>query len=134
VQQASDVAAAVTHPGQDDDASVSRVAPLLRTRSSELLERVSALRVRTMEVNAHFEAEGFRMDLCPGLANVRCPVLVVFGDQDILTPPHLVQQLVDALPAGLGRLEVVPEASHDVLTDNPEVAWSVIRGFIGQLH
>lgn len=87
-----------------------------------------------MEVNHHFEEEGFSMDLRPGLANVRCPTLVVVGEQDILVPPQLAQELIDALPPGLGRLEVVPDASHGVLTDNPAVAWSAIRKFIRQLH
>ncbi|MGH9652014.1 MAG: alpha/beta fold hydrolase [Bryobacteraceae bacterium] len=111
-----------------------QLEPLLRRHQNDAIDRVNSLRIRTMDVNEHFGAELFGMDLRPGLANVRCPVLVGVGEHDILAPPHLARELVDALPAGLGRLEVVPDASHEVLTDNSDAAWAAIRGFIDLVH
>lgn len=87
-----------------------------------------------MNATEHFETELFGMDLRPGLASVQCPVLVVVGEHDILATPHLAREIVDALPAGLGRVEVIPEASHEVLTDNPDAAWAAIRDFITSVH
>lgn len=137
LEGATEVAAALRRPTREDpggEAWRTQVEPLLRRRQNDAIDRVNAMRIRAMDVNEHFEAELFGVDLRPGLANVRCPVLVVVGEHDILAPPHLARQLVDALPSGLGRLEVVPDASHEVLTDNPGAAWPVIREFIGQLH
>jgi pimeloyl-ACP methyl ester carboxylesterase len=137
VENADEVAKAVTRRANEsrDDATTdewtTRVEPLLRS-PNDLLARIDSLRVRTMEVNEHFETEGFRMDLRPGLANVRCPILVVVGEHDILVPTHLGQELVDSVPVGLGRLEVIPGASHELLADNPDV-WRVIREFIEYL-
>jgi pimeloyl-ACP methyl ester carboxylesterase len=137
VENADEVAKAVTRRANEsrDDATTdewtTRVEPLLRS-PNDLLARIDSLRVRTMEVNEHFETEGFRMDLRPGLANVRCPILVVVGEHDILVPTHLGQELVDSAPVGLGRLEVIPGASHELLADNPDV-WRVIREFIEYL-
>lgn len=108
------------------------VEPLLSVRRDPVLDRVQELRIRTMQVNRHFGAEGFAMDLRPGLAHVRCPTLVIVGERDVLVPAHLGQEIVEALPAGLGRLEVVPDASHSVLTDNPTESGRLIREFVGR--
>ncbi|MEV5642364.1 alpha/beta hydrolase [Streptomyces flaveolus] len=48
------------------------------------------------------------------LADVRCPVLVVMGtlDPDWADPHAEGSAIVDALPAGLGRLELIEGAGH----------------------
>ncbi|AZS83737.1 alpha/beta hydrolase [Streptomyces griseoviridis] len=48
------------------------------------------------------------------LGNVRCPVLVVMGtlDPDWADPRAEGTAIVDALPAGLGRLEMIEGAGH----------------------
>ncbi|GGN07919.1 alpha/beta fold hydrolase [Streptomyces fuscichromogenes] len=48
------------------------------------------------------------------LGNVRCPVLVVMGtlDPDWADPHAEGAAIVDALPAGLGRLEMIEGAGH----------------------
>ncbi|MFD8273639.1 alpha/beta fold hydrolase [Streptomyces flaveolus] len=48
------------------------------------------------------------------LADVRCPVLVVMGtlDPDWADPHAEGSAIVDALPAGLGRLEMIEGAGH----------------------
>lgn len=107
------MAAAITRQSADADEGTEHeewrrvVRPLLSRRRDPDLDRLDALRIRIMAVNRHFEAEGFGMDLRPGLANVRCPTLVIAGERDVLVPAHLGQEIIDALPPGLGRLEVV---------------------------
>ena len=53
------------------------------------------------------------------LKDIRCPVLVVTGDQDAVIPPSnsdiLVQQLSDA------KLVVYPEVGHLILIEEPEI-------------
>jgi proline iminopeptidase len=104
-----------------------------RTASDRELAEVQQRRVRTMRVNEHFEPEGFRMDLRPGLAAIRCPVLILAGEHDPLVPPALARELTAALPTSVAELRVVPDASHEVLTDNPEAAWPLIKRFIASV-
>lgn len=117
--------------GADDWSSV--IEPLLSVGADPVLGLVERLRIQTMDVNRHFEPEGFAMDLPPRLANVRCPTILIIGDTDPLVPPILAQQLIDALPAGVGRL-AVKDASHRVLTDRESDAWDLIRSFVSDLR
>jgi len=70
------------------------------------------------------------MDLRSDLRAVRCPTLVLIGEHDPLNPPALGAEIVDAIPNGLARLELVPDAAHRVLTDNPEHVYRSIRSFL----
>jgi pimeloyl-ACP methyl ester carboxylesterase len=70
------------------------------------------------------------MDLRPGLAAARCPVLVLAGEHDPLSPPVVVAEIVSALPAGLGELHVVRGASHRVLWDEAATAHALLREFV----
>jgi pimeloyl-ACP methyl ester carboxylesterase len=72
-------------------------------------------------------------DLRPELAKVRCPVLVIAGEEDPLTPAELAAEIVAALPEGLGTLERVPQAGHGVCRDAQEVFFRLVREFIGRL-
>lgn len=112
------------------------IAPLLSLAvdPDPIVVAAEAARIETMEVNLHWEKhEGRTMDLRPGLPNVRCPTLVLVGERDPLIPTHLAEEIVSAVPAGLGRLEVIPDASHDVALDNPEHVHRCIRQFVANL-
>jgi pimeloyl-ACP methyl ester carboxylesterase len=133
----AEVATAITRRSADapegtDEEEWTRLVRLSVRRDPDL-DRLDALRIRTMAVNQHFDAEGFGMDLRPGLANVRCPTLVIAGERDVLVPAHLGQEIINALPPGLGRLEVVQWASHEVFTDAPTETWRLIRDFISHV-
>jgi proline iminopeptidase len=69
------------------------------------------------------------MDLRPGLAGVRCPVLVLAGEEDPVTPMDDAREIAAAIPAPWGRLEVVPGAGHGVWRDRAEEAMAVLREF-----
>ncbi|HEY2177102.1 MAG TPA: alpha/beta hydrolase [Caulobacteraceae bacterium] len=70
------------------------------------------------------------MDLRPGLANVACPTLVLAGGRDPITPLACAEEILAALPEGLRRLEVFPEAGHGVHRDEPDRAEAVLRAFL----
>ncbi|MGW1156846.1 alpha/beta fold hydrolase [Streptomyces sp. NPDC002513] len=105
-------------------------APLSARRPPDArLARARARRIATPEVNAHFIPALDRLDLRPGLAAARSPVLVMVGELDPLVPPAVAAEAVDALPPGLGELCVVEGASHQVLWDQPERAHTAIERF-----
>ncbi|MEO8278918.1 MAG: alpha/beta hydrolase [Ideonella sp.] len=72
------------------------------------------------------------MQLLPGLAGVRCPVLVMVGELDPVTPLQDAQEIAAAIPAPWGRLVTFPAAGHGAWRDQPDQAMAVLRAFIEQ--
>jgi pimeloyl-ACP methyl ester carboxylesterase len=121
-------------PSEETAAEWSRVcAPLMLLRKDPVIDRLRAKRIETMDVNRHFMEEGKAMDLRRRLGAVRCPTLVVLGEQDPLVPTRLGQEIVDAIPVGLARLELIRGAAHDVMLDNPADSYRVVREFLAEL-
>jgi len=95
-----------------------------------------AARARAMlrpEVFRHFSLPGReirRMDFRPALGRVSCPVLVLAGTEDPITPAHLSAEIMNALRPGLGQLHVFPACGHGPFRDNPQAVAAVIRAFI----
>ncbi|MFD7490572.1 alpha/beta fold hydrolase [Streptomyces mirabilis] len=67
------------------------------------------------------------------LGNVRCPVLVVMGtlDPDWADPRAEGSAIIDALPSGLGRLEMIEGAGHYPHEQFPEQVVSLMLAFLG---
>ena len=79
----------------------------------------------------HSRTELPGMDLLPGLAAVQCPVLVMAGEQDPVTPPQDAQEIADALPPQwLAGFERFPGVGHGAWRDDPEAAERVLRRFL----
>jgi proline iminopeptidase len=85
------------------------------------------------EVFRHFSLPGreirqmdFRSDLC----RLQCPVLVIAGATDPITPPHLSQEILDALQPGIGRLVCFEGCGHGPFRDDPQSVLEEIRRFI----
>jgi pimeloyl-ACP methyl ester carboxylesterase len=70
------------------------------------------------------------MDLRPGLAKVQCPVLVMAGDADPVTPIEDAQEIVAALPREWVQFERFANVGHGPWRDDPERAFAVLRRFI----
>jgi pimeloyl-ACP methyl ester carboxylesterase len=76
--------------------------------------------------------ESHSFDLFPDLHRIRCPTLVMGGEDD---PMHPIESQVDiaaALPPHLLRFERFANCGHAVVPDAPERAMAVIRDFITQ--
>jgi proline iminopeptidase len=85
--------------------------------------------IRRPEVNYWFArpgGEGF----FPLLSRIRCPTLVLGGEEDPMIPIECQEDLVAALPAHLVRFERIPNCGHSVIADAPLRAFAVIRDFI----
>ena len=70
------------------------------------------------------------MQLLPGLAAVCCPVLVMAGELDPVTPLQDAQDIAAAIPSPWGELVSFPTAGHGAWRDDPEAALQVLRRFI----
>ena len=70
------------------------------------------------------------MNLLPGLAAVQCPVLVMAGELDPVTPLADAQEIAAAIPAPWGRLVTFARAGHGAWRDQPDEAMTVIREFV----
>ena len=66
------------------------------------------------------------------LENVRCPALIVEGslDPDWVDPRREGEAIVAALPAGLGRLEVIEGAGHYPHVQHPDEVASLVIDFL----
>lgn len=107
-------------------------APLMSVRpATAQFDSVMQARISTPQVNRHFTPSIPGVDLRPGLAAVRCPVLVLVGEQDPLVPPSNAEEAVVAIPDGLVTLHRLANAGHQVLWDAPNIVEDLLRPFVG---
>ena len=82
-------------------------------------------------VNQHFAAGEFkRMDFRPQLHRITCPVLVMAGDSDPMTPMAYSETIASQLPPHRVRLERFAHCGHGIVNDQPEQHFRVLREFI----
>lgn len=72
-----------------------------------------------------------RRDHTARLGDIACPVLVLVGEQDGLTPPEKARAMVEALPHA--RLTELPEAGHLSNLEAPDVFNMTLRGFMAEV-
>lgn len=72
-----------------------------------------------------------RADLRPRLADIRCPALVIAGDQDRLVPPRASEALARALPRA--QLQTVPGAGHAPFVAQPQAVARWLGDFLHPL-
>ncbi len=84
-------------------------------------------------VALHFNGpqnEHGRMDFTDRLGAIPCPVLVMAGEEDPITPIVFSEQIVAGLPAENVRFERYPDCGHGVVGDVPDQALAVMREFV----
>jgi 3-oxoadipate enol-lactonase len=62
------------------------------------------------------------------LPRIKVPTMVVHGDQDRLVPPANGKVLATRIPGA--RFELIREAGHIAITDQPRICIELIRGFL----
>jgi pimeloyl-ACP methyl ester carboxylesterase len=70
------------------------------------------------------------MNLLPGLALAQCPVLVMAGDADPVTPIEDAQDIAAALPPQWVQFERFANVGHGAWRDDAHAAFAVLRRFI----
>jgi pimeloyl-ACP methyl ester carboxylesterase len=133
-----DEAAAVAHrsftdPTEESEDEFNRVCLPLYSSTPGYAEqawRQRARAIQTLEVNLHFfRHEAPRFDPWSLLPRVKCPVLILAGEDDPLCPMPIVEDLASQLPADC-RLVRLPGARHEIFRDRPDLAFPAIDDFI----
>ena len=70
------------------------------------------------------------MDFLPHLAKIRCPTLVLAGEEDPITPVEDAEDIAAAIDPRFARLERFPNCGHGVFRDAPEAGLAAIRAFL----
>jgi len=68
------------------------------------------------------------MKVAPRYNQVRCPTLILWGEQDRWIPIERGRQLQRTIPAALFR--AIPRAGHLVQEDAPEAVVAALLGFL----
>ena len=69
-------------------------------------------------------------DLLPDLHRIRCPTLILGGEDDPIHPIESQADIAAALPPSLVQFERFADCRHAVIPDAPDRAFAVIREFI----
>jgi len=69
------------------------------------------------------------MDLTPVLGRIAAPTLVVVGADDPATPREHGERIAAGIPGA--RLEVVPDAAHMAVVEQPAAVTGLLRDFFG---
>jgi pimeloyl-ACP methyl ester carboxylesterase len=90
-------------------------------------------RARTI-VNQELNAPGLelmrRFDVLDQLGRIKCPTLVCVGAVDPMGSVAAAHEIVDALPDGIARPEVIEGAGHFPWKDAPDRYWPLLVEFV----
>lgn len=120
----------------DYDTYMRVCMPLYNTTARVDGEDAGKRAIQRREVYRHFALPGCEihtMDFRPALARVRCPVLVIGGTEDPITPPHLAREIAAAIDPQFVTLKVFENAGHGAFRDLKEPVFALIRKFIAEL-
>lgn len=104
----------------------------LRGMNARLMERVSA-RGEPHLFHTDFAACNAYADGPASAARVRCPVRIVVGRHDAMTPPRAARTIADALAqAGVAVDTVMLDAGHALMTEQPDATLDALYAFATQ--
>ena len=89
--------------------------------------------IHRTEVALHFNGprnEHGRFDFHADLARIRCPVLLMAGEEDPIVPIALAEATARSLPPHLLRFERLSRCAHVLQDDDPERVFAAMRAFI----
>jgi pimeloyl-ACP methyl ester carboxylesterase len=123
----------IAYPAARPEAIARMARHGLRRREDGSFERKTDPRFHSMRVGMSQEEatkreERVTRELWDALGKIPCPTLVIRGAaSDVLSADVADRMVEEVLPNG--SLAVVPQASHSVMTDNPEGMADAIRDF-----
>jgi proline iminopeptidase len=123
---------------EDLQAEFSRVCYPLYSATpgwAEESRQFLARMVRNPDVASHYAShEVASFDPWSLLGAVRCPILVLAGQDDPVCPLPVVEELASQLPAETTRLVRLPGARHTIFRDRPDLAFPAVKNFFSQIR
>ena len=108
------------------------LGPTTQRLRPAILDRVHAIiRENTPAgVATALRAMAARPDSTALLPGIRCPVLCLAGEEDVLTPPEVARAMAEQSPNG--RAVVIPSAGHLTNLEAPDAFNDALTRFLGQ--
>ena len=69
-----------------------------------------------------------RIDSRPHLKNIKCPVQIIGGQQDILTPPDIIQEIAAGIQQA--RLDFIDDCGHLPPLEKPDATNALMRRWL----
>ena len=66
-------------------------------------------------------------DYASDFANVKCPVLLVLGKRDVMTPPRLAVPLLEKIPTG--KSVIIDPSGHSLMAEAPDATLDALIAF-----
>lgn len=95
--------------------------------------------IRTMMVNTAWQtlvntlqALSSREEACSKLPEIRIPVLIIVGQEDVLTPPEAAKYMHEKIEGSV--LSILPHAGHLSNLENPEQFGEILKKFISSFQ
>jgi proline iminopeptidase len=117
-------------PGSDTMPDYARLCMPLYSRTPQDPDGLARTKFHLELTFAWEKGEGADLDLREELGRVRCPTLVIAGDDDPVTTLEAAEEIVASLPEGLARYEHFSEAGHGVYRDRPDDYFRLMREFL----
>jgi len=96
--------------------------------------RFLARMIRNPDVASHYRSnEAPSFDPWSLLGAVRCPILILAGEDDPVCPLPVVEELASQLPPGTTCLVRLPGARHTIFRDRPDLAFPAVKNFVSQI-
>jgi pimeloyl-ACP methyl ester carboxylesterase len=106
--------------------------PPYRAGDAELIE--SILQMFERKTPQHFlvqqEALLSRPDARPLLGQIRCPTLVLTGEDDHWSPPARHEEIAAAIPGA--ELVIIPKSGHMTTLERPREVTAAMRAWLGR--
>jgi pimeloyl-ACP methyl ester carboxylesterase len=99
---------------------------------AEVSRQMQARIIKSTDVSTHYSRHEF--DPWSVADAVRCPVLVLAGEDDLICPLPVVEELAGRLPAQTTRLVRLPGARHTIFRDRSDLAFPAVRSFASQVR
>ncbi len=98
--------------------------------STPLGAEVTAMAERVGRTAFHRQQRAIlkRPDSRPDLARITIPTLVVVGEHDALTPPHLAEEIAAGIPGA--TLARIPRAGHLPTMEEPDAVCTAMRDWL----
>ncbi|MFN8828398.1 MAG: alpha/beta fold hydrolase [Labrys sp. (in: a-proteobacteria)] len=71
-----------------------------------------------------------RPDARPNLSQIRCPTHVLVGEDDLITPPPVAEEMAKAIPTA--TMQVIPRAGHLAPMEEPDAVTAQLREWLDQ--